>query len=284
MLSLAPLLLIAIAIAGFVFGTDAARQHLLDQLGGLVGSDGRRAVETMLKHAHKPGAGLVSTVIGVATLLVGASGVVGQLQDALNTIWEVAPKPGRGLWGFLKDHFLSLAMVPGVGFLLLVSLVLSAFLTVVATSFGHLLFAQAAPALELVNFVVSTAVITLLFAMIYKLLPDVEISWGDVWVGAAMTAVLFVIGKSLIGLYLGRSGPVSAYGAAGSLVVLLVWVYYSAQILFFGAEFTKAYADHFGTRIVPAADAVPVTEEARAQQGMPRPERLAAEAKQQPKA
>jgi len=277
-LSLAPLLIIAISIAGLVFGAEAARGHLVTQIRGLVGAEGGKAIETMIAHAHKPESGGVAAILGVLTLIVGATGVVGQLQDALNTIWEVAPKPGRGLWGFIKDRFLSLAMVFGIGFLLLVSLVLSASLTALSSYFGGLV-SQAAPVLEVVNFVVSMVVVTLLFAMMYKLLPDVRISWGDVWVGAVITALLFVVGKSLIGLYLGRSGLGSAYGAAGSLVVLLVWVYYSAQILLFGAELTKVYAARFGSRIVPAADAVPVTEEARAQQGMPRTEDVVKEAR-----
>ena len=212
---------------------------------------------------------------------MGATGVVGQLQDALNTIWEVAPKPGRGLMGFLKDHFLSLGLVLGIGFLLLVSLSLSAALAAVASFFGGLL-SHAAPVLEAANFAVSLVVVTLLFAMIYKLLPDAEIAWGDVRVGAVITSLLFMVGKSLIGIYLGRSGLGSTYGAAGSLVVLLVWVYYSSLILFFGAEFTKVYANRFGSRIVPSADAVPVTEEARAEQGMPRTENLEAEARRSP--
>jgi membrane protein len=276
-LSLAPLLIIAISIAGLVLGAEAARGHLVSQIRGLVGAEGGKAIESMIAHANKPGEGMVATILGVLTLIVGATGVVGQLQDALNTIWEVAPKPGRGLWGFIKDRFLSLALVFGIAFLLLVSLVLTAGLSALGTYFGGLV-GQAAPGLEVVNFAVTVVVVTLLFAMMYKLLPDVHISWGDVWVGAAITALLFVVGKTLIGLYLGTSGLGSAYGAAGSLVVLLVWVYYSALILFFGAEFTKVYAARFGSRIVPAADAVPVTEEARAQQGIPRTEDVEREA------
>jgi uncharacterized BrkB/YihY/UPF0761 family membrane protein len=171
----------------------------------------------------------------------------------------------------LKDRFLSLAMVLGFGFLLLVSLILSTALTALATFFAGLMPA-AAPVTEAVNFVVLLAVTVLLFAMIFKLLPDAKIAWGDVWVGAAITAVLFTLGKFLLGLYLGRSGISSTYGAAGSVVALLIWVYYSAQIVFFGAEFTKVYANRFGSRIVPAADAVPLTAEARAEQGMPRTE------------
>jgi membrane protein len=268
-LSIAPLLVIAIFIAGMVFGKEAARGYLLDQIRGLVGGQGGQAIETMIAHANQPRTGSLAAALGVVTLLAGAAGVVGQLQDALDTIWEVAPKPGRGAIGFIKDRFLSLAMVLGVGFLLLVSLILSTVLTALGT-FSVGLMPAAAPAMEAANFVISLGVTALLFAMIFKLLPDAKVAWDDVWIGAALTALLFTLGKFLLGLYLGRSGITSAYGAAGSLVALLVWVYYSAQIVFFGAEFTKAYANRFGSRIVPSKDAVPLTEEARAQQGMPR--------------
>jgi membrane protein len=268
-LSIAPLLVIAIFIAGMAFGKEAAQGYLLDQIQDLVGVQGGQAIETMLAHANQPRTGSLAAVLGMITLLAGAAGVVSQLQDALNTVWEVAPKPGRGVIGFLKDRFLSLAAVLGLGFLLLVSLVLSTVLTALAAFFVGLMPALA-PALEAVNFVVSLAVTALLFALIFKLLPDAKIAWGDVWVGAALTALLFTLGKFLLGFYLGRSGITSTYGAAGSLVALLVWVYYSAQIVFFGAEFTKAYANRFGSRIVPSRDAVPLTEEARAEQGIPR--------------
>jgi membrane protein len=274
-LSIAPLLVIAIFIAGMVFGKEAAQGYLLDQIRDFVGVQGGQAIETMLAHANQPRTGFLAAVLGVITLLAGAAGVVSQLQDALNTIWEVAPKPGRGIIGFVKDQFLSLAAVLGLGFLLLVSLILSTVLTALASFFVGLMPALA-PALEGTNFVVSLAVIALLFALIFKLLPDAKIAWNDVWVGAALTALLFTLGKFLMGLYLGRSGITSTYGAAGSLVALLVWVYYSAQIVFFGAEFTKAYANRFGSRIVPSKDAVPLTEEARAEQGMPRTEDIEA--------
>jgi len=276
-LSIAPLLVIAIFIAGLVFGKQAAQGHLLDQIRSLVGAQAGQAIETMVANANQPRTGSLSAILGVITLLVGATGVVGQLQDALDTIWEVAPKPGRGLLGALKDRILSLAMVLGLGFLLLVSLILSTVLTALGTFFVGLIPAFA-PAMEAVNFVVSFVVVTLLFAMIFKLLPDAKIAWSDVWVGAVLTALLFTLGKFLLGLYLGRSGLSSTYGAAGSLVALLVWVYYSSQIVFFGAEFTKIYANRFGSRIVPSKDAVPVTEEARAQQGMPRTEDIEASA------
>ena len=268
-LSLAPLLLIAIAIAGLVFGAEAAQGQLVGQIRSLVGTEGGRAIEAMLANAPKHGAGVVATVVGLATLLYGASGVFGQLQDALNTIWEVEPKPGRGLWGFVRDRFLSFTMVLGTGFLLLVSLVLSTALAAAGKYLGGFL-PDWAPALQALDLAVTFAVITLLFAMIFKYLPDVEIAWGDVWLGGVSTAALFLVGKFAIGLYLGRSGIGSAYGAAGSFVVLLVWINYSAQILFFGAEFTQVYAKRHGSRITPARGAEPVTERARIQQGISR--------------
>ncbi|HBY97286.1 MAG TPA: ribonuclease BN [Chloroflexi bacterium] len=266
--SLGPLLIVVIAIAGVVFGQEAARGQIVAQAQGLIGRSGAQAVQTIIQNARQPTSGIVATSIGIVTLLLGASGVFGQLQDALNTIWEVMPKPGRGLMGAITDRFVSFTMVLGIGFLLLVSLVLSAVLTGLATFFGDVLPIPGF-VLQIVDFVVSFAVITLLFAMIYKVLPDVEIAWGDVWIGAAMTSLLFTIGKFLIGLYLGRSAVTSTYGAAGSLVVILLWVYYSAQILFFGAEFTQVHARRYGSRIVPTEDAIPVTEKARAEQGIP---------------
>ena len=266
-LSLAPLLVIAIAVAGLVFGEEAASGQLDAQIRELVGKEGAEAVKEMLANAQKPGEGILASVVGVVTLLIAATGVFGQLQDSMNTIWEVEPKPGRGIWGLIKDRFLSLSMVFGIGFLLLVSLILSSVLSALGGAFGGVLPVPAA-LLQGVELLVSFTVVTLLFAMIYKFLPDVEIAWGDVWVGSVITALLFTVGKFAIGLYLGRSSFGSAYGAAGSLVVLLVWIYYSSQILFFGAEFTKAYANQKGSRIRPDEDARPVTAEARADQGL----------------
>lgn len=263
--SLGPLMLIIIAIAGQVFGEEAAQGQIVQQIQGLVGEEGAKAIEAMLISARKPSAGIVATVLGVVMLLFGASGVFGQLQDALNTIWGVTPKPGRGLWGFLKDRFLSFAMVVGIAFLLLVSLVVTAALSALGTLFGEW---GASVGGQAANFVISFGVITFLFAMIFKVLPDVRLAWRDVWVGAALTSLLFTIGKLLIGLYLGRSSTASAFGAAGSLVVLLIWIYYSAQILFFGAEFTRAYAAKRGSRVTATPNAVPITKEAQARQGM----------------
>lgn len=259
--SLAPLLLIAIAIAGAIFGEEAARGEVFRQIQGLVGSQGAEAIQTMLQNTQKTGSGgAIASIIGVVTLLLGASGVFGQLQEALNTIWEVKPKPGRAVKSFLQSRFLSFAMVLVIGFLLLVSLLLSAVLAGISTYFEHLLpgFATIGQG---INFFVSFAVITGLFASIYKFLPDVIVPWKNLWVGSAVTALLFNLGKYLIGLYLGSSSVGSTYGAAGSLVVLLVWVFYSAQILLLGAEFTQVYSKYRGTPIRPSEHAVRITPE-----------------------
>jgi membrane protein len=253
--SLAPLLLIAITITGVVFGREATEQQIVNTLGGLVGPQGAQAIRELLRSASHPQAGVLGTLISILTLLIGAGGVVGQLQDSLNTIWGVAPKPGRGLWGLLKDRFVSLSLVLGVGFLLLVSLLVSTVLSAAIT-----FMSGALPGGEglwhAVELGVSFGFTTLLFALIYKLLPAVEIAWRDVWVGAAMTAVLFTLGKFLIGLYLGQSGIDSAYGAASSLVLVLVWVYYAGLIFFFGAEFTQVYANTYGTGVTPGKEAM----------------------------
>ncbi len=267
-LSAAPLLVIVLAVVGLVFHQDQqVRQMMVEQLGGLVGAKGGEAIRLMIEHADRPGSSVTAMIVGAVMLLFGASGVFAELQDSLNTIWEVATKPGRGILGTIRDRFLSLAMVFGTGFLLLVTLVISTGLAAL-TRFAGLEGVGVVG--EAVNFLVSFVVVTLLFAMIYKFLPDVKIGWRDVWVGAVATSLLFAVGKLLIGLYLGHASVGSAYGAAGSLVVFVVWVYYSAQILFLGTELTKVYANRFGSHIRPAADAVPVSDEARAQQGLPR--------------
>jgi membrane protein len=265
--ALAPLLVIVIAIAGLAFGQEATQGQVVGQIASLVGQQSAEQIQGIIASASQPKSGTLATVAGIVTLLFGASGVFGQLQDGMNTIWEVTAKPGRGILGLIKDRFLSLTMVFGVGFLLLVSLALSAALAAVGKFLGELLPLPEVVMLIL-SFIVSFAVITLLFAMIFKVLPDVKIIWGDVWIGAAMTALLFTVGKILLGLYLGKSSVGSAYGAAGSIIVILIWVYYSAQILFFGAEFTQVYANRYGSHITPDEDAVPITEEARAEQGI----------------
>ncbi len=252
--SVAPLLIIAIAVAGLVFGREAATHQIEGQVRGLLGEQGAQAIQTIVENASKTGAGVVATLVGVVTLLMGASGAFAQLQESLNAIWEVKPKQGRGVKGILRDRFLSFSMVLVIGFLLLVSLVLSAVLAGVGKYLAGILPISSV-VMQIVNFGISFAVTTLLFALIFKVLPDAYIRWRDVWVGAAFTALLFSLGRFVIGLYLGRSSVSSAYGAAGSLVVLLVWVYYSAQILFLGAEFTQVFATRYGKGIVPKPNA-----------------------------
>lgn len=253
-LSLAPLLLVAVAVAGAVFGREAATGALTDQLRGLVGDAGAEVARTAVAHADEPKTGLLAAVVGIATLLFGASGVFGELQDAMNAAWGVTPKPGRGVWGTIQDQFLSFGMVLAIGFLLLVSLVASA----VLAAFGDY-FAGLAPGLSIAvqgaNFVLSFLVAAVLFALIFKYLPDAVIDWRDVWFGALATAALFTVGKFLIGMYLGRAGIATPFGAAGSLVVFVVWVYYSGLILFFGVELTKVAAFRAGRPIRPAPDA-----------------------------
>ena len=242
-LSLAPLVVIALSIVALFFDADAAGAQFMTQIESMVGAEGAKAIGGMLESAeHQETTGGLAAVLGIATLLFGASGVFGQLQEAMNTIWDVPAKKGGGIWGMIRSRFLSFAMVLGTGFLLLVSLLLSALIANVGQQVGRWW-----PGLEaishLANEVATFLVITLLFAMMFKLLPDAKVAWRDVWVGALLTAVLFTVGKLLIGLYLGKSAVGSAYGAAGSLVVLLVWIYYSSQILFFGAELTHAIAE-----------------------------------------
>jgi membrane protein len=268
-LSLAPLLLIVIRVAGLAFGEEAARGEIVTQIRDLVGDVGAEAIQAVIRSAQEPHEGSLAAIVGIATLLVGASGVFGQLQDAMNTIWEVKPRPDRAWHNYVLNRFLSIAMVLGTGFLLLVSLLLSAALAALFTFAGTFL-PEVASLLELGSLVTNFAVITVLFALIFKLLPDVQVPWRDVWLGASLTTALFLAGKGLISLYLGRSSFGSSYGAAGSLVVLVVWIYYSSQILFFGAEFTKVFARRMGERLRTSRYAEPVTPEARAHQGIPK--------------
>jgi membrane protein len=248
--AIAPLFLIVLAIAGFWFGEEAARRELFAQVSALVGNQGGDAIQALVTAAHKPKTGTWATVVALITLFVGATGVFVQLQDALNAVWGVRRVAGRGLQDLIKIRLLSLALVMGIGFLLLVSLVLSAALSALGTFMAGSLPGQAT-IWQGINFIISFGVITLLFAMIFKVLPDVKITWRDVWTGAVITALLFNLGKLLLGLYLGRSSLNSAYGAAGSLAIVLLWVYYSAQILFFGAKITQIYSDRYGSHFKP---------------------------------
>jgi len=268
--ALAPGLVIVMALAGLMLGPGAESQ-IMGQIRELIGEQGATAIEATIRSARNETLGATGTALALVPLVFGLWGVFGELQDGLNTIWGVTPKPGRRIRDILKERFWSFAMVVGIGFVLLVSLVLSAWLAAVGTYVGSLLPAPAA-GLEALNFVISFVVITGSFALIFKLLPDVRIAWRDVWLGAAVTSLFFTVGKFLIGLYLGKSAVASAYGAAGSLVIIVVWVYYSAQILLLGAEFTKMWTKRRGSGFVPEKTAVPVTQEARAEQGLgPRP-------------
>ena len=245
--SIAPLLIIVIAIAGFVWGEEAASGYLYAQLGGILGEEGTKAVQAMVASAGDMKEGVIATVVGVALLALGATTVFAELQSDLDRIWRAESKPTGGLWSLLRSRLLSFGMVLVLAFLLLVSLVVSAALSALGKWWGGW-FEGWAVLLEVVNFVVSLVISAGLFALIYKLLPRVDIAWRDVWIGALVTALLFAVGKFLIGLYIGHSGVASGFGAAGSFVVLLVWVYYSSQIFLLGAEFTWVYAHERGSR------------------------------------
>jgi membrane protein len=236
--SIAPLLIVVVAIAGLVFGRDAAQAALIDQLQNLLGTGAGDAINDMLRSASELGTGILAIVIGLLTLLVAATTAFVELQDDLDRIWKAEPRVGSGILNLLKSRLLSFAMVLFIGFLLTVSLAFSAALA----AMGRYMFADMEMLLEAVNFFASLVVITVLFAMIYKVLPNVKIAWQDVWIGAAITALLFTVGKLLIGLYIGKSSVASSFGAAGPFVVILVWIYYSTQIFLFGAELTARYA------------------------------------------
>jgi membrane protein len=246
--SIAPLLIIAIAVAGLVFGQEAARGEIVAQIQGLIGREGAIAVQGLLKSANEPAHDIFATVVGIITLVIGATTVFGELQSDLDRIWRV-PTPAKlsGIWSLLRSRLLSFGLVLGLGFLLLVSLVVSAAIAAFGKwSYGF--FEGREAYLHALNFGISFAITTLLFALIYKLMPRARIAWRDVWVGAAVTSLLFEIGKFLIGLYLGTTSVASGFGAAGSLVVLLLWVYFSAQIFLLGAEFTWVYSHEYGSK------------------------------------
>ena len=243
--SIGPLLLIAVAMAGLFFGDEAAQGRISAELGKVFGPQMAESLEKMVEAANKPRSGKLATAVGIVTLLLGASGVFGQLKDALNTIWNVEPKKAVGVIGFIKQRFLSMAMVFGIGFLLLVTLLID---TVIAAIGDRVTtFVGGESVMFIVQFVISFVVVTVLFAAIFRILPDLKIDWRDVWLGAVFTSILFVLGKFGLGIYLGKAAVGSAYGAAGSLVILLVWIYWSAQILFFGAEYTQVYARTYGS-------------------------------------
>ncbi|MEX0885505.1 MAG: YihY/virulence factor BrkB family protein [Phycisphaeraceae bacterium] len=259
LLSMAPLLMVVIGLAGLIFGEAAVRGELVGQIEELVGEDGAEAVQTILANAAPPEGAPLSMAIGIGLLLIGATTVFAQLQASLNQIWHVKASPrGNAIWALLRTRLLSLSMVIVIGFLLLVSLVISATLTALHTYVTGSLSAGEGILWRGVDIAVGLIVVSLLIAFMFKFLPDVRIAWRDVWFGAAVTAVLFSIGRYAIGLYLGQTGVASAYGAAGSLVVLLLWIYYSALIVFFGAEVTQVWARRMGKHIRPARYAIDI--------------------------
>ncbi len=267
--SIAPILIVVISIAALFFNASQARSEIVGQIGQVVGSTGAEAIGEILTNANKGGRGgnIVATIIGFATILVGATGLFAALQDSLNTIWGVEPKPDAGILVMIKARLLSFVMVLGIGFLLIVSLVASVAVKAASDWLGAVLGGAEwiAPVLNVLLFFV---LITAFFAMMFKILPDAQIQWRDVWVGAALTSILFSVGKFVLSWYLARPGTASAYGSAGALVVLLLWINYASQILFFGAEFTKVYANKFGSKIEPEDHAREILPAERAAQGI----------------
>ena len=245
--SLAPLIVIIVSVAGLIFGADAVRGEVFGQIAGLMGAEPAKAVEDMLASVSKPSTGVMGTVIGLVVLLIGATTVFGELQDALDRIWRAPARHGSGLWTLVRSRLLSFGMILGVAFLLTVSLVAGAAVSAFGKWWGDW-FAGWEVVAQIVNVVLGFALTTAVFALIYKVMPRVKVGWGDVWVGAAVTALLFTAGRFLIGLYIGKTGVASGFGAAGSVAVVFVWVYYSAQIFLVGAEFTWIYAQRLGSR------------------------------------
>lgn len=267
--SIGPLLLIVIAIASQVF--DNAQDQIVNTIRGVVGEGPAQTITDTIENSNKEGGNIIASVVGTATLLLGASGVFGQLKDALNTIWEVKPKEGLGFIHTIKERFFSFTMVLGTGFLLLVSLVITAGLAALGDILNR--FIPGGEIIgQVVSFVVSLLVVAMMFTLLFKFLPDVKITWGDVWIGGLVTAILFTLGQIGLAFYLTSGAVGKSFGAAASFVVILVWIYYSVQILFLGAEFTQVYTNRYGSRVRPEPTAEFVTEEARAQEGIPRKE------------
>ena len=245
--SIAPLLVIVIAAAAVIFGQDAAQAAIIGQASGLIGEKGAAAIESMLASAQKPREGMIASALGIVILIVGATTVFAELETNLNRVWKVEADKGSGLWHFLRTRLLAFGMVLAIGFLLIVSLVVGAGIAAWGKYWSGW-FGGLEILLQAANFMVSVTVITVMFAMIYKFIPRAPIRWRDVWIGALVTSLLFSLGKFLIGIYIGKAGVESSYGAAGALAVILIWVYYSAQIFLLGAEFTKVYAESHGSR------------------------------------
>ena len=256
--SLAPMLVIVIAITGLIWEAEAVRMEILNQVRDLIGPEGADFIASLITNTGSPAEDIVALVIGILTLLFGALGVFNELHNSLNIIWGIRLEKPKGFLQSIKklvvDRFLSFTMLLAIGFLLLVSLVVTAGLSAAQETIGDV-FPLSEFLLQILNLVISIGVITILFALIFKYLPDAEIAWRDVWIGAFVTSLLFSLGKTAIGIYLGNSAVASAFGAAGSLILLLLWIYYSAQILFFGAEFTQVYANKYGSNIAPGGKA-----------------------------
>lgn len=257
--SLAPILLICISIAGVVFGEEAARGQILAQIGGLIGNEPALQIQQIIESANKPTAAMWARAISIFVLLFSASGVFSEIQAGLNLIWGVKADPAKGWFMLIKDRFLSFAMVLGAAFLLLVSLILSASLASLSAYISHFMGANVLRDL-IISDILSFFIITHLFALMFKVLPDVKITWQEVWLGALFTALLFTLGKMLIGFYLTRFEVASVFGAAGSLIIILIWVYYSSQIFFIGAEITKILSIHKGKKVIPARNAILIGE------------------------
>lgn len=252
--SLAPMLVIVIATTGLIWEAEAVRMEILNQVRALIGPEGADFIASLITNTGSPAEGIVALAIGILTLLFGALGVFNELHNSLNIIWGIRVEKPKGFLPSIRklivDRFLSFTMLLGIGFLLLVSLVVTAGLSATQETLGDV-FPLSEFLLQILNLAISIGVITVLFALIFKYLPDAEIAWRDVWIGAFVTSLLFSLGKTAIGIYLGNSAVASAFGAAGSLILLLLWIYYSAQILFFGAEFTQVYANQYGSKIAP---------------------------------
>ena len=256
--SLGPLLLLIISLAGIFLGKDAIQGQLFKEINGFVGNDAAKQIQDMIKHLEMSGKSTISVIIGAVTLIIGATTVFGEIQESINIIWQVKAKPKKAWLKLVKDRLLSGSLIVSLGFLLLVSLILNGALLAVSDKLKTFLPDVTVVFFNILNVVVSFIVITVLFGVIFKVLPDVKISWKDVRSGAVFTAILFMLGRLVIGIYVGMSANSSTYGAAGALIAILLWVYYTAAILYFGAEFTKAYADFYGKRIQPADYAVHV--------------------------
>ncbi len=265
--SIAPLLIIVIAIAGAVLGKEEAQLEIYNQLYNLIGEAGAKIINNAITSASQPSQGTIASIISIAVLLFGATGLFTELKDSLNTIWEVQPKPGRAMKNMVMTRILSFGIVLGIVFLLLASLVVSTALQFLANYLSDII-PGAKFIWRFVNFFFGFSITTLFFGLIFKVLPDVKMAWNDIWIGAGLTSILFSFGRFLLGLYFAKTSFGSIYGAAGSLVVLLGWVYYAAQILFFGAEFTQVYARKYGSQIVPDKNSIPLTDASRTQQGM----------------